>query len=131
MKSLQSIRVLYLVSALYDGILGLAFIVAAPTVFAWTGVPVPNDWGYLHFAAALLLVFTWMFVNIARDPVANRNLVQYCVLLKVAYVCAAAWHWANGGIPDVWKVFAVADIVFAGLFVWSLGPIDAARKQAT
>ena len=57
MKSLQSIRALYGVAAAYDGLLGLAFIVAAPQIYAWVGITPPNHWGYIHFAAGMLVIF--------------------------------------------------------------------------
>ena len=104
MKSLQPIRALYGVAAAYDGLLGLAFIVAAPQIYAWVGITPPNHWGYIHFAAGMLVIFGYMFLEIARRPVENRNLVPYGILLKFCYIATVAWHWSHGGIPDLWKV---------------------------
>ena len=65
MKSPLPIRILFFVSFAYDGLLGLAFIFAAPTIFELAGITPPNHWGYVHFAAGTLVIFAWMFLQIA------------------------------------------------------------------
>ena len=74
MKSLLPVRLLYAIAALYDGLLGLAFIVAAPQIFQLVAITPPNHWGYVHFAAGLLVIFGFMFLQIALRPVENRGL---------------------------------------------------------
>lgn len=130
MTSLRPLRLLYGVAAAYDGLLGVAFLVAAPQIYAWVGITPPNHWGYIHFAAGILAIFGYMFLEIARRPVENRNLVPYGILLKICYVATVAWHWYHGGIPAMWKYFAVADTVFAILFVWSLGQLASLKQPA-
>jgi len=128
MKIPSSIRLLYAIAALYDGVLGLAFLAAGPAIFAAAGITPPNHWGYVHFAAGLLAIFGLMFLMIALRPWENRNLIVYGILLKVCYVGTVAWHWAHGGIPDMWKYFAAADTVFAVLFFWSMIPLESAAR---
>jgi hypothetical protein len=120
MKSLSSIRVLYVIAAAYDGLLGLAFLAAGPQIFARLQITPPNHWGYVHFSAGVLVIFGWMFLEIARKPLESRNLVTYGILLKACYVATVGWYWVNGDIPALWKVFAAADTLFALLFIWSL-----------
>ena len=119
MKSLFPIRILYSVSSAYDGLLGLAFIFAAPAIFKLAGITPPNHWGYVHFAAGTLVIFAWMFLQIALKPVENCSLVIYAVLLKICYVATVAWHEFHGGVPGLWKWFALADFAFLVLFLWS------------
>ncbi len=119
MKHQRSISVLFLVGAAYDGILGLAFILFPFAVFTWFDVTPPNHVGYVQFPAALLLVFSIMFVNVARSPERNRNLIPYGILLKVSYCSVVFWHWFAEGIPYMWKPFAVLDVCFAILFLWA------------
>ncbi len=126
MKSLSSIRLLYYLAAAYDGLLGLAFILAAPRIYELCGITPPNHWGYVHFAAGILVIFGWMFLSIALRPVENRGLVLYGVLLKICYVLTVGWHQFHGGIPHLWIGFAVADTAFLALFIWSMGWLKAA-----
>lgn len=119
MNQHRSVSALFYLAALYDGVLGVAFLVAAPALFEWVGVTPPNHFGYVQFPAALLIVFALMFVAIARNPVANRGLILYGILLKVSYCAVVFYHWAVGGIPFIWKPFAIADLVFLVLFAWA------------
>jgi hypothetical protein len=86
----------------------------------------------VQFPAALLIVFALMFIAIAREPVRNRNLIPYGILLKVSYCSIAFYHWSVGGIPGMWKPFAVFDLVFLilfGLAYLSLGKALDSRER--
>ncbi|MDD2597648.1 MAG: hypothetical protein PHO37_00275 [Kiritimatiellae bacterium] len=119
MKSRGYIKLLYVIAALYDGLLGGAFLFAGERLFAWFKVTPPNHLGYLHFPAALLIVFAIMFLAIARNPAKNRNLIPYAMLLKVSYCGVVLFHWLTAGIPDMWKPFGICDLLFFVLFAWS------------
>jgi hypothetical protein len=119
MKTTRSIAALFLIAALYDGGLGAAFLLAPGLVYRLGDVPPPNHWAYVRFPAALLLIFALMFVAIARDPIKNRDLIIYGFLLKLSYCGMVFWYWFTAGIPDLWKPFAVIDLVMAALFLWS------------
>jgi hypothetical protein len=111
------IKPFFIVAGLYDGILGLAFLLFSESIFQSFGVPPPNHPAYVHFPALLLLIFAAMFFRIARDPIANRELILYGVALKVAYCGSVFWYQANGGVPSMWIPWAWADIVFLVLFL--------------
>jgi hypothetical protein len=119
MKGRSTISALYIVAGMYDGILGAVFLVAWGALFRHFEVTPPNHPGYVQFPAAILIIFALMFFAVAVDPVRNRNLIPYGVLLKAAYCGTVFWYWFTQGIPDMWKPFAWADLVFAVLFVWS------------
>ena len=114
MKAL--IKLLFIIAALYDGILGVAFLCASDHVFKAYGTTPPNHPGYAQFPAALLLIFAIMFVIIARDPVSGRRLIPYGIMLKIAYCGVVFLHWFDGGIPVMWKPFAIFDLMFLVLF---------------
>jgi len=119
MKKNSGIRMLFIISAIYDGLLGVLFLFAATAVFQWFHVTPPNHPGYIQLPAALLIVFALMFIEISRDPFAKRNLIIYGILLKVSYSGVVFFHWLTAEIPDMWKPFAVLDILFLVLFVWA------------
>lgn len=130
MKRSPAIPLLFYVAAVYDGVLGVAFLAAAPALFEWVGVTPPNHFGYVHFPAALLIVFAFMFVSVARRPTENRSLIPYGMLLKVSYCAVVFYHWLTEGIPFIWKPFAIADLAFLVLFAWAYVHLsDATARQ--
>ena len=113
------IRIVFLVSAVYDFVLGTAFLVSGPQLFEKFHVPVPDHWGYIHFCCLMLMIFGLMFLAVAIRPRANRNLIPYGILLKFAYVGGAGYYWVNGGIPWVFKPFLFIDAAMMAAFVWA------------
>ena len=113
------ISAMFMIAALYDGLLGAAFILAPLSLFNWYGVTPPNHIGYIQFPAILLVVFALMFVQIAIEPIHNRNLIPYGIGLKLAYSGIVFKYWFTTGIPSMWKPFAVIDAVTVVLFVWA------------
>ena len=126
MKPPKWVSPLFLLAALYDGVLGLLFLAAPYCLFDLCNVTRPNHPGYVQFPAALLIIFGLMFLVIARDPAGNRNLIPYGILLKVAYSSVTIWYWATTPslsiptpLPDMWKPFVVIDVVMGVLFIWA------------
>lgn len=117
MKTKSAVTLLFVVAALYDGLLGLAFLSSGDALFARCGVTPPNHPGYVQFPAALLLVFALMFAAVAASPARNRNLIPYGILLKLAYCGVVAHHWLAGRLPWMWQPFWIVDLAFAVLFV--------------
>ena len=120
MRTKRAITALFIVSAIYDGLLGAAFLFGSGALFQWLGVIPPNHPGYVQFPAALLMVFAVMFVAIAVNPVKNRNLIPYGILLKLSYCGVVLFHWFTAGLPGMWKPFCIADLLFLILFALSL-----------
>ena len=111
------IKPFFLIAALYDGVLGIAFIIAPASIFAMYGVEPPNHMAYVQFPAILLILFAIMFYRIAMDPVRNRDLILYGCGLKIAYCSLAFWYMFTTGIPSMWVPWAYADLVFLALFI--------------
>src|SRR5207244_6479714 len=72
---------LFYIAALYDALLGAAFVFFWRAIFRHFAITPPNHPGYVQFPGLLLLIFAWMFCRIARDPVANRGLIVYGIAL--------------------------------------------------
>ena len=109
-------RLLFAIAAIYDFVIGLAFLTSGPRLFDATGVPQPNHWGYIYFAALLLMVFGLMFAQVSFNPAANRNLIVYGILLKISYVGLVGYYWFNGGVPWLFQPFLFIDLVMLVLF---------------
>jgi len=108
---------LFYVGALYDGFLGAAFVAFWPWIFRHFNIAPPNHPGYVQFPGLLLIIFGFLFLHIARDPEANRDLIVYGIGLKVAYSGLVFWYQFTSGVPMMWIWCAWIDVVFLVLFV--------------
>lgn len=126
--NINTVRLLFGVAGLYDFIIGFVFLLFGRPLFDATGVPPPNHWGYILFGALMLMIFGTMFLAVARDPVRNRNLIPYGMLLKLSYVGLVGYYWLATDCPMLFKPFAVIDGIMFVLFLlayWK--PLDAAK----
>jgi len=111
------IKPFYIISGLYDAVLGVAFLIAPGAIFAMYEVTPPNHMAYVQFPALLLILFGIMFFRIAMDPVKNRDLILYGCGLKVSYCSMVFYYMSTTGVPQMWVPWAYADLVFLVLFV--------------
>lgn len=131
MKANGWIVAMFAIAAVYDGLLGLVFLLAPGVPFERFDVTPPNHMGYVQFSAAILLLFAAMFVQVASNPVRNRGLIPYGIGLKVAYCGVCFWYWFTAGVPGLWKPFAVADLIMAVLFACSYFRLKPAAADTT
>lgn len=113
------IKVLFIIAALYDGLLGLLFLFSPGFAFEMFEVVPPNHFGYVQFPAILLLIFAAMFLRVAMDPVSNRFIMLCGVALKAGYSGLVFYYMATTGVPAMWVPWAWADLVFGVLFLWA------------
>jgi hypothetical protein len=130
MKTKQMISVLFSLAAVYDGVLGLAFLLAPSVIFQRFEVTPPNHFGYVQFPALLLLIFAWMFASVAYAPDKNINLIPYGIALKVAYCSIVFYYWFTAEIPYVWKPFAIMDFGWIILFAIAFIALKKGTKSA-
>jgi hypothetical protein len=106
----QWIRIIFGLSALYDGLLAVIFLFFHAAIFAHFGIPQPNHSGYIHFPALLMVVFALLYWRIALDPVKFKVLIPYGMGLKISYCLVVFAHRLTGGIPSMWLPFAWFDL---------------------
>ena len=121
------IRPLFVVAALYDVLLGMAFLLAWSSIYARFGIAPPNHPGYIVFGAAAIAIFGIGFWFVAQAPERNRDIIKLGVLLKIAYAGTVLTYWAQGRIPAMWVPFAWADLVFLVTFIAALRALPAPR----
>jgi hypothetical protein len=121
---------LFLVAAAYDGILGIAYFLFFPQVFAYFQITPPNHPAYVQFPALLVLIFAWMFWRIAGDPVKNRDLIPFGMGLKVAYCGIVFWYAFRGAMWPAFVALAWIDAVFLALFILAWVATGRARLLA-
>ena len=114
-----TVKGIFLLAAIYDGVLGIIFLFAPGLAFELFEVVPPNHFGYVQFPAILLMIFAAMFYRIAMNPVANRFLMLYGVALKGGYSGLVFYYMLTTGIPSMWVPWAWADLLFLVLFLVS------------
>lgn len=118
------IKPLFLIAAAYDLVLGVAFACFFRPIYAWAGVALPNHDAYVQFTGAVVAIFGFGFVLVARNPGRNRDIILMGILLKLAYGLGVLGHYFFGSIPTLWIPFAYADLLFAVLFVLALRALE-------
>ena len=113
----KTMKLFYVIAALYDGVLGIAFLLFPAAIYAMYAVEPPNHMAYVQFPALLLIVFGAMFFQISRNPAKNRELILYGCGLKVSYCSMVFGYMATSGVPAMYVPFAYADLVFLALFI--------------
>jgi hypothetical protein len=117
----MSLRALALLSGLYDLLLGLPMLLAAPQVARLFGapepVPVVNAWLNGVFALALALGYFWA----ARDVSARRGYLWAAgVFAKGLGAGVFVLDHLLNGSPPAFLLFAATDGMLAGLTLWLL-----------
>jgi hypothetical protein len=115
--SITNVKILFLVSGLYDLLIGAVFLLFGTQLFTATGITAPNHWGYLQFAALELMIFGIMFLVVSRDPVTQRVSIVYGMLLKASYVGLTGFYWLKGECPVLFQPFVVIDAIMFVLFL--------------
>ena len=110
---LEAQRLLLTAAALYDGILGLLFLLFFRPILGLLGAAVPENPVYLQLAAGCIALFGLGFWWAAQHPVRNLDLVRLGTGLKVFFVCLAAYAAAVGLLPHpIFLVLALLDALF-------------------
>jgi hypothetical protein len=121
-------RSLFAIAAIYDIVLGIAFIFFRHQIFGALSISgkLPAYGAYLTLLGVFVLVIGVAYALIARgDLRRNADLILVGALYKLAYATVAFYYWAQGNLPHVafGAVFGVADTVFFILMAecyWSL-----------
>lgn len=112
-------RFLFSHAALFNLIAGALVLLANANRMVATTIGLkglPTDGWALHFTAASVLIFGWMYWVIGRDPKRHRAMIQFGVVGKLLTVAIIWGHWFNGDVE--WRLAAIAacDAVYAALF---------------
>lgn len=122
------IRPLFLVAAAYDLILGVAYLLAYPAIYARYGVALPNHPGYVQLNAIFVAIFGIGFWFVARAPERNRDIIKLGVLLKLAYAGVVLGYAFKGMMPMMWIPWAIIDLLFMLAFLVALFALRAPAR---
>ena len=102
-----------LLSAIYDGLLGLAFLFFSGQFLRALDVETTADPVYVQLAAGLIAIMGLGFYLAWRNPLINADLVLLGAVFKAFYILLAVWAQFRGEIPHpIFLLFAVIDVFF-------------------
>lgn len=111
-------KTFFLVAALYDLALGVAFMVAGPSILGAIGMTLPPHIAYIHLAAVFVFTQGLSYGLAWLDPMGNLGLVRTGVAYKAGYVGLVVVYLVTNQLPSVFFVpWAVLDALFLVGFV--------------
>lgn len=117
-QDLARYRMLFLVAAIYDLALGLAFFFFYTPIFEAIGMPAPSHVSYVHLSAIFVAVQGLGYWFVYQDPLANLGIVKVGIAYKASYSALAAYYLIVGQIPSMfYALFGLFDLLFLVGFV--------------
>lgn len=106
-------RPFFMIAALYDIILGIAFLLFGEQILEWIGMELPPHIAYIQLAAVFIFVQGLSYLLVWTDPPRYLGLVMIGVAYKVAYAGLALWYLIIGELPSNFFIpWAVIDVLF-------------------
>jgi hypothetical protein len=119
-------KTLYLIASIYDFMLGIIFLFFYKSVYNLLGMNIPENPAYLTFSALMITLFGILLFMIYLDLENAKKLVILAILIKFSYVGTVFFYYLLVGADYVdlpYRIFAIFDLIFAGLFIESLREI--------
>jgi hypothetical protein len=114
-------RAFFLIAAIYDYVLGIAFFFFYRPIFEALDIALPNNTSYIHITAAFVFVQGIGYWFVYQDPRANVGIVKLGVVYKFVYSALALYYLAIGQLlHSVFLVFGALDVLFLIGFVFFL-----------
>lgn len=114
----SSWRAFFLVAALYDVLLGAAFVAFGEQLLSAIGMELPPHVAYIQLAAVFIFVQGLSYALVYRDPPGNLGIVRVGIAYKAAYAGLALWYLVIGLLPSVFFLpWAAIDLAFLVGFV--------------
>jgi len=113
-------RNIFLIAAIYDFILGVAFFFFYEPIFNYFNITIPVYPMYLQMAAAFVIAMGVGYYYIYTNLYRNVDLVKLGIVYKLVYVGLASYFYFANLANVIFFWFVIFDLIFIGLFVWFL-----------
>ncbi|MFX0067257.1 MAG: hypothetical protein ACFFC7_34430 [Candidatus Hermodarchaeota archaeon] len=121
LRNERSYRILFLIAALYDFILGFIFFAFLRFFFEDIfKLPFPLYPAFFQAAAAFVFVMGIGFYFVYRNIYQNIDIVKVGICFKLVYTGLAFYHVFFKGMPWIFSVFGFLDLVFVVFFIFFL-----------
>jgi hypothetical protein len=117
-RQMSGWRIFFLVAALYDMLLGVAFVIFGEQILNAIDMELPPHIAYIQMAAVFIFVQGFSYLLPFLDPLGNLGIVRVGIVYKAAYAGLALWYLAIGALPSVFFIpWAIIDLGFLVGFV--------------
>lgn len=125
-------RTFFLVAALYDIILGVAFFFLHGPLFSALGIEPPNNTSYIHLTAGFVFVQGLGYWLVYQNAPANLGIVKLGLVYKAIFSGLGLYYLAIGQLlHPVFLVFAIADLAFlVGFWLFLRRTVDGRPADA-
>lgn len=113
-------QIIFLVSAIYDLILGLLFFFFYESVYNYFDITLPTYPMYLQMAAAFVIAMGIGYYFVYKNMYRNIDLVKLGVVYKLVYSGVVGYFYFADLSNVVFFWFAILDFIFMLLFIWFL-----------
>jgi len=121
LRNERSYRILFLIAALYDFILGFVFFAFLRFFFEEIfKITYPLYPAFFQAAAAFVFVMGVGFYFVYRNMYRNIDIVKVGICFKLVYSGLAFYHVFFKGMPWIFSVFGFLDLIFIVFFVFFL-----------
>ena len=111
-------KLLFLIAAIYDLVLGLAFLFFYKLIYQTLNIPLPQYPAYISLSAAFVFVLGIAYYMVYQNLYANRDLVKIGTIYKVAYALVVFYYFFFETLPhNSFLIFGFIDLIFLGLFI--------------
>jgi hypothetical protein len=118
---LERYRLFFLVAAIYDMALGVAFFFLYTPLFDSLAMTMPPHVSYIQLPAVFVFVQGLSYAFVWANPLGNLGLVRVGIIYKAGYSALAAWYLVTDQIPAMFFAwFGLFDFGFLLGFVWFL-----------
>ena len=111
---------LFLVAAIYDLLLGLAFLSFYKPIYSFFNITLPTFPMYLQLSAAFVIAmgvgYYLVFLNLRR----NIDLVKLGIIYKFTYIAVVSYFFLMNLANIAFMYFVLFDAIFLATFVWFL-----------
>jgi hypothetical protein len=117
----HSHRLLCVIGALFNWIVGLAFLIDAPWFLGLFGVhPLPTEPTFVQMVGGLVVLFGFFYYRAATDIASVSSAIWLGSLAKLMVFAVSVFNVVTGHISWHFGLLTFCDLVFASLFILAL-----------
>lgn len=124
MNYIKIAKNVFLISSIYDVVLGVLFFLFYKPVFNFLNITIPSHPEYLQMSAAFVMVLGIGYFFVYRNIARNRDLWKLGILYKITYSLLIFYYYFILHTANItFLYFAFIDVIFVVLFLMLYGKV--------